>query len=94
MRFLRNKRAEDIVHRTLDDVPDFYLGEPVESNERILDLEREGFEDLMDGHPDTALMFGGEVVGRINDLPTVAELINRIIEEAQDVIKTLPKDLV
>ena len=94
MRFLRNKRAEDIVHRTLDDVPDFYLGEPVESNEEILELERDGFEDLMDGHPDTALMFGGEVVGRIDDLPTVEELINSIIEEAQDVIKTLPKDIV
>jgi NAD(P)H-dependent flavin oxidoreductase YrpB (nitropropane dioxygenase family) len=94
MRFLRNKRAEDIVHRTLDDVPGFYLGEPVESNEEILELERDGFEDLMDGHPDTALMFGGEVVGRIDNLPTVEELINRIIEEAQDVIKTLPKDMV
>ena len=94
MRFLRNKRAEDIVHRTLDDVPDFYLGEPVESNEKILELEREGFEDLMDKHPDTALMFGGEVVGRIENLPTVEDLIIRIIDEAQDVIKTLPKDIV
>ncbi|MHA1929775.1 MAG: NAD(P)H-dependent flavin oxidoreductase, partial [Candidatus Thorarchaeota archaeon] len=42
MRFLRNTRAEDIVRRTLKDVPSFFLGEPVESNEEILELERTG----------------------------------------------------
>ncbi len=93
MRFLRNKRAEDIVQQTLDDVPHFYLGEPVESNEAILDLEREGFEHLIDGRPDTALMFGGEVVGRINDLPTVEDLIAQIIAEAIQVIKRLPSTI-
>jgi NAD(P)H-dependent flavin oxidoreductase YrpB (nitropropane dioxygenase family) len=94
MRFLRNKRAEDIVHRTLKDLPDFFLGEPVESNEEILDLEREGFEHLIDGKNDTALMFGGEVVGRIDDLPTVGELIDDIINEASEIIQFLPQHIV
>lgn len=90
MRFIRNKRAEEIVERTLDDAPRFYLGEPVESNEAILDLERSGFTDLMDGKEDTALMFGGEVVGRIHDLPTTADLINNIITEAKVLLETVP----
>jgi enoyl-[acyl-carrier protein] reductase II len=90
MRFLRNKRAEEIVHQTLEDLPNFYLGEPLESNEEILNLERTGFVDLMDEKEDTALMFGGEVVGRISDLPTTKELIDSIIREATNTIKKLP----
>ncbi|MGY5875194.1 MAG: nitronate monooxygenase [Candidatus Thorarchaeota archaeon] len=90
MRFIRNRRAEDIVEQTLADVPRFYLGEPVESNEEILELERTGFQHLLDGDSDNALMFGGEVVGRISDLPTVEELISRVIREAVQVIGDLP----
>jgi enoyl-[acyl-carrier protein] reductase II len=90
MRFLRNKRAEEIVEQTLEDLPNFYLGEPLDSNEKILDLERTGFVDLMDEKEDTALMFGGEVSGRIRDLPTTADLIEQIISEASDVLNRVP----
>ncbi|MHA2157717.1 MAG: NAD(P)H-dependent flavin oxidoreductase [Candidatus Thorarchaeota archaeon] len=90
MRFLRNTRAEDIVIQTLKDLPNFYLGEPVDSNEEILELERTGFENLMDEKEDIALMFGGEVAGRINDLPTTADLIEQIINEASDVLNRMP----
>jgi enoyl-[acyl-carrier protein] reductase II len=91
MRFLRNQRAEQIVEQTLYDMPRFYLGEPVESNEKILDLERSGFDDLINRNEDRALMFGGEVVGRINDLPTVEEVITKIIEEAKATLSTIPE---
>jgi NAD(P)H-dependent flavin oxidoreductase YrpB (nitropropane dioxygenase family) len=91
MRFLRNKRAEHIVEQTLSDVPRFYLGEPVESNEEILDLERSGFDDLIDAKEDTALMFGGETLGRIEDIPTVRELIQRIIREAEEILESVPE---
>ncbi len=87
MRFLFNKRAEWIVERTLEDMPRFYLGEPVESNEEVLELERSGFDDLVDEKSDTALMFGGECVGRINDMPTVDELISEIVRDAIAVLK-------
>ena len=87
MRFLRNRRAEKIVEQTLKDIPEFYLGRPVPSSERILSLEREGFDCLLDGDSDNALMFGGECMGRISDLPTVNELIERMIEEAQQVLR-------
>jgi NAD(P)H-dependent flavin oxidoreductase YrpB (nitropropane dioxygenase family) len=93
MRFLRNTRAENIVNRTLEDIPGFFLGEPLDSNEEILELERSGFDDLIDAKPDTALMFGGEVTGRINDLPTTSDLIQRIIAEAADTLKTVPQNV-
>jgi NAD(P)H-dependent flavin oxidoreductase YrpB (nitropropane dioxygenase family) len=94
MRFLRNKRAEEIVQQTLEDLPNFYLGEPLDSNEKILHLERTGFEDLMDEKEDTALMFGGEVAGRIRNLPSVAELIDGIIFEASEVLGKVPNFVV
>jgi NAD(P)H-dependent flavin oxidoreductase YrpB (nitropropane dioxygenase family) len=87
MRFLRNRRAEEIVEQTLADIPRFYLGEPVESNEAVLNLERDGFDNLMDGKEDTALMFGGECVGRIDNLPTVKDLVDTIIAEAVSTLR-------
>lgn len=90
MRFLRNRRAELLVEQTLKDVPSFYLGSPVESNETILDLERAGFLDLLDQKSDQALMFAGEVTGRIQDLPTVSELITSVVSEAESILKELP----
>ncbi|MHA1959697.1 MAG: NAD(P)H-dependent flavin oxidoreductase [Candidatus Thorarchaeota archaeon] len=89
MRFLRNRRAEEIVEQTLSDMPRFYLGEPVESNEAVLDLERDGFANLMDGKEDTALMFGGECVGRIDDLPTVREVVERTVGEARSTLRDI-----
>jgi enoyl-[acyl-carrier protein] reductase II len=94
MRFVRNLTAERIVEQTLEDVPRFYLGEPLDSNEAILKLERDGFEDLIDAKSDTALMFGGEVVGRIDNLPTVQELIDEIISDAVKTIQSLPNELI
>ncbi len=92
MRFLRNERAEDIVKRTLKDIPNFFLGEPLDSNEEILELERTGFDDMINGKSDTALMFGGEVVGRIDDIPTTEDLIQSVIKEASEILKTVPED--
>ncbi len=91
MRFLRNERAEEIVKRTLNDIPEFFLGEPLDSNEDILESERSGFDDLIDAKENTALMFGGEVVGRIQDLPSVQDLVQRIISEAVEILKTTPE---
>jgi enoyl-[acyl-carrier protein] reductase II len=90
MRFLRNQRAEMLVQQTLHDIPHFYLGTPVNSNRAILDLEQKGFVDLLDQKPDTALMFGGEVVGRIDDLPKVQELISQIVSDATKILGSVP----
>ena len=38
-------------------------------------------------------MFGGEVVGRIDDLPTTKDLIHRIIKEASEILKTVPENV-
>ena len=42
---------------------------------------------LVDGKVDAGVMASGQVVGVIDDLPTCKELIDRIIEEAETVLK-------
>jgi NAD(P)H-dependent flavin oxidoreductase YrpB (nitropropane dioxygenase family) len=44
---------------------------------------------MVDGRPDLGVMSSGQVVGVIDDLPTVAALIDRIVEEAEGVLKRL-----
>jgi NAD(P)H-dependent flavin oxidoreductase YrpB (nitropropane dioxygenase family) len=44
---------------------------------------------MVDGRPDLGVMSSGQVVGVIDDLPTVAALIDRIVEEADAVLKRL-----
>ncbi|MBD3406291.1 MAG: hypothetical protein GF411_09295 [Candidatus Lokiarchaeota archaeon] len=91
MRFLRNTRSEEIVEQTLADVPRFFLGDPVESNEKILELERTGFDELLKGNRDLALMFSGECAGRISNIPSVSQVVDDIISEAQAVFESLTK---
>ncbi|HWW44513.1 MAG TPA: nitronate monooxygenase, partial [Acidimicrobiia bacterium] len=44
---------------------------------------------MVDGRPDLGVMSSGQVVGVIDDLPTVAELVDRIVHEAEAVLKRL-----
>lgn len=75
-------------------------------SEKIIELERKGttLEELAPhisgrtsadgwtkGSFDEGMYPGGQVVGRIHDNPTVAELIQRIVDEALEVKKNLDK---
>jgi NAD(P)H-dependent flavin oxidoreductase YrpB (nitropropane dioxygenase family) len=44
---------------------------------------------MVDGRPDLGVMASGQVVGLIDDLPTVAELLDRIMGEAELVLERL-----
>jgi len=50
-----------------------------------------GREGWLAGNIDQGMMPVGQVVGRITDVPTVAELVERIIEEAKNVKDKLDK---
>jgi NAD(P)H-dependent flavin oxidoreductase YrpB (nitropropane dioxygenase family) len=41
---------------------------------------------MQDGRPDLGVMASGQVVGMIEDLPSCAELIERIMAEAEKVL--------
>ena len=44
---------------------------------------------MVDGRVDLGVMASGQVVGVLDDLPPVAEVIDRIVAEAEDVLKRL-----
>jgi NAD(P)H-dependent flavin oxidoreductase YrpB (nitropropane dioxygenase family) len=44
---------------------------------------------LVDGHTESGVMASGQVVGLIDDLPSCAELVERIITEADRVLADL-----
>jgi NAD(P)H-dependent flavin oxidoreductase YrpB (nitropropane dioxygenase family) len=46
---------------------------------------------MADGHPEAGLMPSGQVAGLIEDLPTCAELITRIMTEAEQRLASLGK---
>jgi len=48
----------------------------------------------MKGEMELAPVFAGEVVGRIDDIPSVKELLERIMAEAEDAIKSLPRKVI
>ena len=45
---------------------------------------------MVDGRPDLGVMASGQVVGLIDDLPSVQELLDRIMKEADEVLGRLP----
>jgi NAD(P)H-dependent flavin oxidoreductase YrpB (nitropropane dioxygenase family) len=44
---------------------------------------------MVDGRPDLGVMSGGQVLGVIDDLPTVADLLDRIMAEAETALARL-----
>jgi NAD(P)H-dependent flavin oxidoreductase YrpB (nitropropane dioxygenase family) len=89
MRFLRNRRALELVDATIRGTPDLFKGNPCGSTQELLDLEIGGLTNLFQGKIDEAAVLGGTVAGRIHDIPTVQELCDRIMKEAEDTIRNL-----
>ncbi len=89
MRFLRNPRALELVDATIRGSSDLYKGNPCGSTKEILDLEIDGLENLFKGKIDDTPVLGGTVAGRIHDIPTVQELCDRIMQEAEATLRNL-----
>lgn len=94
MRFIKTPSSMKIGEATIRKLPRMYLNEPVGLDSEIVKVELEGFKGLVTHDRDQAVMLAGEVAGRIKDLPTVKELIERTAKEAEEIIKNLPSRLI
>jgi NAD(P)H-dependent flavin oxidoreductase YrpB (nitropropane dioxygenase family) len=95
-RYLKNQASIELARVTVSKAPGLYLGEPDDLTtvaSEVMDKENEGFYALYSGDEPRALIPGGEIAGRIDDVPTVQELVERIIREAEEIIRSLPKKL-
>ncbi len=91
MRLLKNQFSITLQDLTIERAPALLKGQPVGLDKQILNHELNGLLRLVQGNDlEGSLMLGGEVAGRINDLPTVAELMERIVGDAATIIRALP----
>jgi hypothetical protein len=72
--------------------PDLYKGIPTGSSQEILELEVGGLENLFKGDLEAAPILGGVVSGRIHNIPSVKELIDGIMQEAEVVLEGLKSE--
>ena len=89
MRFLRNDMSLKVVDETISDASDLFRGIPCPSNEKIMRMEMQGLEKLIEENEDESIILGGVVTGRIHSIPTVKELIESVMSEAEQIILNL-----
>jgi NAD(P)H-dependent flavin oxidoreductase YrpB (nitropropane dioxygenase family) len=94
MRFLINPASLEVVDETIKGASDLYRGKPCASTDEIRILEERGFRKLVDEDENESLMNAGVVVGRIHSIPTVHELIQDIMTEAEQIILNMSENLI
>ena len=90
MRFIANPASIKLVDRTARLFPEFFQGQPVDLSPELIEMERTGFAKLQEDDADGSLILGGEVSGRIKDLPKVSDLIDRMVNDASEILSNLP----
>ncbi|MFW9941138.1 MAG: NAD(P)H-dependent flavin oxidoreductase [Candidatus Thorarchaeota archaeon] len=90
MRFLINRASLGVVDETIKGASDLYRGKPCPTTDKIFELENQGFKKLVDEDENESLMNAGVVTGRIHSIPTVHDLIQSIMTEAEEIILNLP----
>ncbi|MHA1339076.1 MAG: NAD(P)H-dependent flavin oxidoreductase [Promethearchaeota archaeon] len=89
MRFLRNPAALELIDATLKGASDLYRGIPCNSTQEIINLEVNSINYLLKGDKDKSLFLGGSACGRIHNIPYVKDLIENIMQEAENVLKNI-----
>jgi len=94
MRFLRNPMSLKVVDETISDASDLFRGIPCPSNDKIMRIELDGLANLYDEIEDESIILGGVVTGRIHSIPSVKELLENTINEAEQIISQLPNYII
>jgi NAD(P)H-dependent flavin oxidoreductase YrpB (nitropropane dioxygenase family) len=93
-RWLKTPRSEEHARNTLQKSPGVFLGTPDDFTTidmSLIQYELESIKATFEGDKEKALMAAGEVAQRINDLPTVNDLVQGIVKDAEAILKDVPK---
>jgi len=93
LRWLKNEAATEFARLTVSKAPGVYLGEPDDLSavaREVVAMENKGWDAQFRGDGPRALMPAGEVAGLVDDLPTVKELVERTVTEAEEIIQNMP----
>ncbi|MFZ1983018.1 MAG: nitronate monooxygenase [Desulfatitalea sp.] len=80
---------------TLKKAPGVFLGTPddgmSQGAQELMDFERDAINATFEGDESRALYAGGECAQRIDDMPKVKDLVDRVVAEATDIIQKFPQ---
>jgi NAD(P)H-dependent flavin oxidoreductase YrpB (nitropropane dioxygenase family) len=62
---------------------------PTGSSDDIINLEVEGLANLFKGDYDNTPILGGQVAGRIHSIPTVADQLASIVDQAEERLRSM-----
>lgn len=95
-RWLKTPSSLQHQKNTIQMSPGVFLGTPDDFttvSPQLIENEREGIRAVYTGDREKALMAGGECAQRVEDLPPVQELVDRIVAEATAIVGEMPRYL-
>jgi NAD(P)H-dependent flavin oxidoreductase YrpB (nitropropane dioxygenase family) len=98
-RYVKSSFSVEMAEETAKHSPGVYTGRPDDISTvspELLLKEIAGFNASYEDDPDEAkaLTAGGECAQRIKDMPSVKELVDRIMQEAEDALSAVPAKVI
>lgn len=93
-RWLKTPRSLEHAKNTLEKSPGVFLGTPDDYSTldmSLINYEIESIKAVYEGNKEKAMMAAGECAQRINEMPTVKDMVEKIVKEAEGVIADLPQ---
>lgn len=93
-RWLKTPRSDEHAKNTLQKSPGVFLGTPDDYTTidmSLIQFEVESIKAVYEGNKEKALMAAGEAAQRINDMPKVHDLVQVIVKDAEDILRSVPK---
>jgi NADH:quinone reductase (non-electrogenic) len=88
-RWIKNKRSEEHAVNTLKKSPGVFLGTPDDYSTMdmsLIDYEIDSIRAVCTGDEQKAMMAAGEAAQRINDMPNVEDLVQKIVKDTEDLL--------
>lgn len=92
-RWLKTPRSEEHARNTLKKSPGVFLGVPDDYSTidmSLINFEYESINAVYRGDKEKALLAAGECAQRINDMPKVNDMVQKIMNEAVEALKKAP----
>ena len=89
-RWLKTARSDEHARNTLQKSPGVFLGKPDDYTTidmSLIQYEIESIKAVYEGNKEKAMMAAGEAAQRINDMPKVADMVEKIMKEAEATLR-------
>jgi len=93
-RWLKTPRSQEHAKKTLEKSPGVFLGIPDDFSSidmSLIEEENEAINAVYRGEKNKALMAAGESAQRVNDMPKVNDVVQEIVTETEQIVKSLPE---